>query len=560
MSGAIQTKTIDIGLVSPRGLLATIKNNSNFCKGCLIGTRGTSDDSAAWMLLDTFNRVKAIPSPQQLWKDDKVSLIIDAKGEATFQITRGEHQHVIYKASTQASRLQRYVNLNVQSESFNIPSLQETIRSQPGSEGKSHLVLAGDNLTKICASLISSDKAAQLGAYLDKQGVPCIQGHTFRYDDQKRKIYVMSPSGAYLRGVSVAKILGEAASTRSAVTPPPAATPAAPSVPATATAAPSAPTATTPTITLEALSQDIQGAVAETRELLTKVDEFLKESGPQIDIYDSESDTLLIKAAKKNFTETVKKLLDANADINKADTSSTTPLMWAVAKGKVETVRLLVKFGANRNLEDNKGKTAMELAESLLTDKKDDTTQRKLKDIVGYLRWGDGNGSAYGVRMDMLNWLVDKREDRVNNKLDTLTKLKDLREILADAKQKLNERTGWYGFRKRFDFKLELLGMNLLDWNTSETKLIEKIQTRIREVEDEQRVAKAQFLMADKLPNNTGDLIKQIEKYVQRKLQPAEKTLVQEGLSKILALTDNREKQSYWDSTVIPMIDSWASS
>ena len=65
------------------------------------------------------------------------------------------------------------------------------------------------------------------------------------------------------------------------------------------------------------------------------------------DIYDNLTNTPLIEAVKAGEVNTVKELIDGEADVNQPGEQGWTPLNWAAGKGNLELVTLLVEKGAD---------------------------------------------------------------------------------------------------------------------------------------------------------------------------------------------------------------------
>lgn len=72
--------------------------------------------------------------------------------------------------------------------------------------------------------------------------------------------------------------------------------------------------------------------------------------------------SLLAIAAKANWENLVRYLLEQGADIDQRDTTGSTPLVHAVRSHALGSVKLLVKGGAQSDIKDETGKTALEWA------------------------------------------------------------------------------------------------------------------------------------------------------------------------------------------------------
>jgi hypothetical protein len=74
------------------------------------------------------------------------------------------------------------------------------------------------------------------------------------------------------------------------------------------------------------------------------------------------SQTVLMVASNKGYTEIVKLLLKKGADPNQKNYKGTTALMLASQSGHKDVVKLLLKNGANPRLKDKNGATARNMA------------------------------------------------------------------------------------------------------------------------------------------------------------------------------------------------------
>lgn len=71
--------------------------------------------------------------------------------------------------------------------------------------------------------------------------------------------------------------------------------------------------------------------------------------------------TALMWAASGGHTDTVRVLLDADADVNAIADDGSTPLMHAVLSGNVDTVKVLLDAGADVHTKNNIGVTALSI-------------------------------------------------------------------------------------------------------------------------------------------------------------------------------------------------------
>ncbi len=81
-----------------------------------------------------------------------------------------------------------------------------------------------------------------------------------------------------------------------------------------------------------------------------------------VNMTDSESDTLLHYAIKFDAFECMRVLLENKADANKANKYGETPLFLAAKMGKENYIKLLFRYGANVNARNNLGEIPLHLA------------------------------------------------------------------------------------------------------------------------------------------------------------------------------------------------------
>ena len=95
--------------------------------------------------------------------------------------------------------------------------------------------------------------------------------------------------------------------------------------------------------------------IGDTEELLS----LLIDRGVDIDHADNEGRTMMMLDADK---DTIKELLRAGADMNMADSEGNTVLHNVLKNGNVETARYLIKKGADYNHPNNQGETPVQIA------------------------------------------------------------------------------------------------------------------------------------------------------------------------------------------------------
>jgi ankyrin repeat protein len=85
----------------------------------------------------------------------------------------------------------------------------------------------------------------------------------------------------------------------------------------------------------------------------------LLDAGAVVSLRDAAGRTALLYASTGPFPETVKLLLEHNADPNTSDAvEAFTPLMHAAAEGQLEVVEILLEYGADPDRKDIDGETA----------------------------------------------------------------------------------------------------------------------------------------------------------------------------------------------------------
>ena len=85
-------------------------------------------------------------------------------------------------------------------------------------------------------------------------------------------------------------------------------------------------------------------------------------NGADVDWQDRHGQTVLIKNAL-NQIDTVRVLLEAQADTDIQDAQGNTALMWAVKGNSLQIVKLLLEYNAYPDIENKVGETALSIAE-----------------------------------------------------------------------------------------------------------------------------------------------------------------------------------------------------
>lgn len=89
------------------------------------------------------------------------------------------------------------------------------------------------------------------------------------------------------------------------------------------------------------------------------------DEGADINAQNIDGDTLLFRAADKNFRETAKMLIARGADVNKKNNSGYTALMMAVATQDEELVALLINAGADVKAKSKQGVPIEDVAKKI---------------------------------------------------------------------------------------------------------------------------------------------------------------------------------------------------
>lgn len=91
----------------------------------------------------------------------------------------------------------------------------------------------------------------------------------------------------------------------------------------------------------------------------------LIEYNADVNALDDKSNTPLMAAASKGYSDIVQMMLDKGARINAVDSEGTTALMDAISAGHTDTAKLLIEKGADTSISQNNGMTAFLLAKNM---------------------------------------------------------------------------------------------------------------------------------------------------------------------------------------------------
>lgn len=106
----------------------------------------------------------------------------------------------------------------------------------------------------------------------------------------------------------------------------------------------------------ELQSTSIKGSASQILQLV--------ESGANVNDVDSQGGTPLMHAANSGNEEAIKALVEHGADVQKKGVGGVTPLYLAAQYGYPAIVKILLSKGANANTTTDRGKTALDVAES----------------------------------------------------------------------------------------------------------------------------------------------------------------------------------------------------
>lgn len=81
--------------------------------------------------------------------------------------------------------------------------------------------------------------------------------------------------------------------------------------------------------------------------------------GCDINYQNGDGRTGLMRAAKRDYKDIVRVLLDNGADVNLVDNKGKTAIMGAAKKGNRTILKKLIEAGADVNAKDDRGRTAL---------------------------------------------------------------------------------------------------------------------------------------------------------------------------------------------------------
>lgn len=96
-----------------------------------------------------------------------------------------------------------------------------------------------------------------------------------------------------------------------------------------------------------------------------KVMKLLVENGADVNAYDFDGETSLMKAAAGGYAEGIEMLVKAGAALNTQDIKGRTAIIWAAIKNQLESVSVLIKAGGDKLIKDHTNKTALQWAQEL---------------------------------------------------------------------------------------------------------------------------------------------------------------------------------------------------
>lgn len=108
---------------------------------------------------------------------------------------------------------------------------------------------------------------------------------------------------------------------------------------------------------IKALNKKAEKALEEEKQKIIYEIEF-----GNLNSYDENGYTLLIRAIHYNFYDLVEKLIKKGADVNFKSSSGAYPIHYAVITGNINILKILYENGANLNVKDNMGVTPLWIA------------------------------------------------------------------------------------------------------------------------------------------------------------------------------------------------------
>ncbi|MCB9027271.1 MAG: ankyrin repeat domain-containing protein [Bdellovibrionaceae bacterium] len=157
----------------------------------------------------------------------------------------------------------------------------------------------------------------------------------------------------------------------------------------------------------------------------TETVKFLLDNGASVDVRDFEEKTALICAAYNGHLETARLLLANGASVDVRDNQERTSLMWAILEGRTETARLLLDNGASVDVRDYQERTSLMWAAlkertetvKLLLDNGASVDVRDYQEKTA-LMWASCKGHIEIVKLLLANGAsVDVRDNQENTAL-----------------------------------------------------------------------------------------------------------------------------------------------
>jgi len=137
----------------------------------------------------------------------------------------------------------------------------------------------------------------------------------------------------------------------------------------------------------------------------------------------TDPDTALLKASLKGDHNAIIKLIKfTGADINTKDTQGRTPLMISALYDKIETARELLEYEPALNLQDNTGNTALMLAVTYVTGRRNRITENSYEIARTLLQHGADPTIKNKHGKTALDLVREKKLDTIGKKTIELLK------------------------------------------------------------------------------------------------------------------------------------------